>query len=273
MILPTVVPNYPDFRFLFYPISLMLGFISTVILFSLSFQAYFLQQAARHKVITCPGTYNYQGEEALVFFVNRGETTVFRDVSLIALKELGSMYDRVRSKLLGMPRFVIFATHPMNQGLLILPAADSIAFRKDDVIEGIKGLNHDFFLRHPNLNEDPQVCIAAFSEQAEPTKLETYSTSLVAGSLLGKLSDLLKFANGELDDFPCSSIGRRMYFQLYADISKAKIGQEIPAKFVKESVTIPPLWSREIYNKLDSIEKKLRGQKQSEKEEQNGKKE
>lgn len=272
LIFPEVSAVYPDVRFLFNPISLMLGFISTLILFAFSFQSYFLQQATRHKVITCPGSYQYEGEEGLIFFVNRGETTVFRDVSLFALKEGGPIRGVIESKLYGIPSFEIFTTYPLFQGLMILPTGDSIAFRKDDVIKGIKGLYHDFSLRHPNFHEDPQVCVLAFNEEVEPTKPKTYSTTLVAGSLLGQLSDLSKYANGELDHLPCDSIGSRMYFEFFGDISKAKAGQRIPAKFIRESVIIPPLWSREIwnkldslYNKLDSIENKLSGRKRSKK--------
>jgi hypothetical protein len=265
LVLPTVVTGYPDVRFLFDPISLMLGFLTTFILFAFSFQSYFLQQATRHKIITCPGQFKREGKESLVFFVNRGETTVFRDVSLFALKEGGPIHEKIIARLYGMPPFRIFTIFPLFQGLMILPAGDSFAFSKDVVINGIKNLYYHFSHGHPNLNEDPQVCIFAFNEELEPNGPRTYSTTLVAGCLLGKLSELLKYANRELDYFPCDTIGSRLYIELPEDFLKAKPGQEIPAKLISESVIIPPLWGREIWNKLDSIDRKLSERKPSKK--------
>jgi len=235
----------------------MFSFIVTFILFSLSFQNYFLQQATRHRVITCAGDFKHEGERFLVSLTNRGETTVFRNVSLFALREGGPIHGKIMSKLLGIPSFEIFAAHPVAQGLMVLPAGDSIVFPKDTLIIEIEILYKDLSLLYPNLKEDLQVCILAHNEEFDLGRPETYNTSLVAGTLLGKLSDLVKYAKGELDHFPGSPIGRGMYIKIFGDIGKAKVGQKFPARLLGESLMVPPLWDREIYNKLDSIDRKL----------------
>ena len=255
---PRVSAVYPKIDFLFNPISILFGFIITFEILRLSFQSHFLQQATTHKVITCPGLFTYEGKECLVFFTNRGETTVFRNVSLFAFREVKPSDHTIILRLLGIPSFEIFAAHPIFQGLYILPAGDSMVFRREDLISGIKGLRHELSLRYPNFEEDLQVCIFAHNEDFDLANPQTHSRSLIAGALLGGLSDLERYAKGELKDFPLHfPIGRGTYMQLIMDTDKPKFRRKYPGKLIKESVLIPPLWNREIFNKLDSIDGKL----------------
>lgn len=252
---PRVVVSYPRIDFLFNPISILLGFIITFEILRLSFQSHFLQQATTHKVITCPGQFTYEGKECLVFLTNRAETTVFRNISLFAFREVTPP---IMFRLLGIPAFEIFATHPIFQGMYILPAGDSMVFRKEDIIRGIKGVRHDLSLRYPNFKEDLQVCIFAHNEDFDLSNPQTHGRSLIAGALLGRLSDLERYAKGEVKNFPVHlPIGGGVYMQLIMDRDKPKLRGRFPGKLIKESVAIPPLWNREIFNKLDSIDSKL----------------
>lgn len=246
-ILPNIFQNFPSDLDLLTPISTVWGFIIAFAGIGIGFSNYFVQQRTKPEIVTFFGKIEYKNVRTLVTFCNIGKTTILRNISLFAVKEKKSFFNRG-----SLPFLDIACSATIFQGWRIMKDGGFAGVLEKHIKLALAEINHR--LKNEKDKDELDLCIMAFDEEFDIREREkSICETMVAGCKLGKYSQLAEYA--EKEGFPIYDRIIQVYNE---DLKNLPLGGKALAKIIDEYPPDVVDIDFEIWEKLDSIEKLLK---------------
>jgi hypothetical protein len=246
---------------LYYPNLLKIDYLSyltffitvsiTLIGIKTGFDGYFIQQRTKQEVITYIGPIEYKKVKSLITFINKGDTVLIRNISLIAYKDIKRRFDFLS---LPIPAIEIITYTPFFHGWELLREGEFRGIVEQDMKESIKNL--EYYLKDEKDIKTINLAVMAFDEEFDLNKFESFGETLLAGCNLGNYLKINEYSKQNEKEFPGFSSGFKSFIHFRkSDLEKMDQGTVIQGITMIESPPSIVDENYEIIERLDRIEK------------------